>query len=318
MANKFYREAVKGSDTGVWADFELPQNRAGSIGQYTPYLYNDSGVLKLTKGRIGYDNSSNKGVIVIDTIPTILLTGVTNQNWAKIEVSVSGETPSFTAADISGATDPTTLPTGFTGAYDQDKQGFYIETTKRVIGLAWKDSGGNLVGIINVKPFVNGYIGTIDDGDDAYYFEAENEIEKNNLGMVPVGAIIAWHKDFTGVPNLPSNFAECDGSTISDSESPLNGQTLPNLNGDERFLAGDSTSGTIREDRIQGHEHTQNGAYGGVGNGTIVQRGFFSATAYDDCNPTNGVVTDGVNGTPRIGTTTYPKHMTVVWIIRIK
>ena len=59
---------------------------------------------------------------------------------------------------------------------------------------------------------------------------------------VPVGAILAWAKNLTGVPALPAGFAECDGSVISDGDSPMDGQTLPDLNGSE-FLRGNTTSG---------------------------------------------------------------------------
>ena len=54
----------------------------------------------------------------------------------------------------------------------------------------------------------------------------------------PIGAIIAWAKSFTGVPaTLPSGWVECDGSVLSDTDSPLDGETLPDLNsGSKRFL----------------------------------------------------------------------------------
>ncbi len=62
----------------------------------------------------------------------------------------------------------------------------------------------------------------------------------------PVGVISSYHKSFTGVTGLPSNFVEMNGQTISDSESPLDGQTLENLNGGGRFLRGSATSGTMQ------------------------------------------------------------------------
>jgi hypothetical protein len=61
--------------------------------------------------------------------------------------------------------------------------------------------------------------------------------------MVPVGAIVAWDKSFPSVPSLPPNFVECNGQTVSDASSPLNGQTLRNLNGSNQFLRGNTTSG---------------------------------------------------------------------------
>lgn len=50
-----------------------------------------------------------------------------------------------------------------------------------------------------------------------------------NFGVVPIGSII----DFWNAGNtltLPDNFVKCDGQTIADAESPLNGVTLPDLN----------------------------------------------------------------------------------------
>ena len=48
---------------------------------------------------------------------------------------------------------------------------------------------------------------------------------------IPVGTILAWHKNLGGVPALSGNWVECDGSVINDSASDLHGQTLPDLNG---------------------------------------------------------------------------------------
>jgi hypothetical protein len=67
-------------------------------------------------------------------------------------------------------------------------------------------------------------------------------------GLVPIGAIVAWHKAFTNTPALPAQFVECNGQVLSDAASVYNGQTIPNLNavdGTGRFLRGDATSGTL-------------------------------------------------------------------------
>lgn len=66
-------------------------------------------------------------------------------------------------------------------------------------------------------------------------------------GIVPIGAIIPWLKSFTNVPTLitqglDTRFVECDGTVIADTDSPLNGETLPNLQGGE-FVKGNTTSG---------------------------------------------------------------------------
>jgi len=77
-------------------------------------------------------------------------------------------------------------------------------------------------------------------------------------GTVPIGGIVPWFKDFNNVPSLPAEFAECNGQTLNDAESPLDGQTLPDLNGSSgqnRFLRGDSTSGETGGSASSTHSH---------------------------------------------------------------
>jgi RNase P/RNase MRP subunit p29 len=86
-------------------------------------------------------------------------------------------------------------------------------------------------------------------------------------GMVPIGSIVAWHKNATGVPGLPAGWVECNGGTS-------NGITVPNLNGATtsksgdasigRFLRGNTTSGTLQTDqsnnlRWVNHDDSGNG-----------------------------------------------------------
>lgn len=59
----------------------------------------------------------------------------------------------------------------------------------------------------------------------------------------PIGSIIAWLKTYTNTPALGFGWVECGGQVLSDAASPYNGQTIPDLNGDNRFLQGNSTSG---------------------------------------------------------------------------
>jgi hypothetical protein len=63
--------------------------------------------------------------------------------------------------------------------------------------------------------------------------------------QVPIGGVIPWFKDTPGVPALPSNFVECNGQVLADAESPLDGQTMPDINtGAQRFIRGGTNSGT--------------------------------------------------------------------------
>ena len=69
------------------------------------------------------------------------------------------------------------------------------------------------------------------------------EKESRSIGDVPIGGIIPWLKNLTGVPNLPDGWVLCDGSVVTDNLSLLNGVTIPDLNGDALFLRGNDTAG---------------------------------------------------------------------------
>lgn len=150
-------------------------------------------------------------------------------------------------------------------------------------------------------------------------FDGSNWLQISKNYSVPIGTILAWHKTFTGCPDLPDNFVECSGQVLSDSESPFNGETIPDLNGDARFLRGAATSGTEQADAFQGHYHDVRmkntdgvNSYprsGDSGGSTISGNNLKAAYTVQD---------DGTNGTPRIATETRPINMSVVWIIRIK
>lgn len=54
-----------------------------------------------------------------------------------------------------------------------------------------------------------------------YAFQAQNG--------VPVGTVIDWWRPDANTP-LPDGYLVCDGQTVNDPQSPLNGKALPNLN----------------------------------------------------------------------------------------
>lgn len=75
------------------------------------------------------------------------------------------------------------------------------------------------------------------DGDTIHYYH-----------FTPIGSVVSWLKNFTNTPALPEGWIECNGQTISDSESPFDGQVAPDLNGSsgtQRFLRGSTTTGSI-------------------------------------------------------------------------
>lgn len=163
----------------------------------------------------------------------------------------------------------------------------------------------------------------------------------NNVS-VPIGGIIGWHQDLTGVPALPGSgeWVKCDGQTLSDANSPMNGQVIPNLNGNslganspghtakvQMFLRGGTVSGSGQQDAFQGHEHYLSDDGGGlfVGRtGGSVSGDFTSTPAFDGSASRRryltggGYLAEGANGTPRTANETRPRNMSVVWIMRVK
>lgn len=134
------------------------------------------------------------------------------------------------------------------------------------------------------------YVDTIADGDqlnDGYF---------NGIRTTPIGGIIAWLKSYANTPSLPSGWVECNGQTLSDADSPYNGQIIPNLNGSgggtQRFLRGSTTSGTTGGSET--HQHSTTSGSGGLG--------LASGTE----SPSTGL------------TSTLPSYYEIVWIIRVK
>ena len=147
----------------------------------------------------------------------------------------------------------------------------------------------------------------------------------------PIGGVIAWLKDLSGVSSLSGNWAECNGQTISDGQSPLNGVTLPDLNGssgDQTFLRGNTSSGSTGGSDTHNHSigsHTHNFTISDitattplptlqyVDTGTTNSRDTFNDT---DTYALSGT-TDGATGTTSTEDN-IPTYYEVVWIIRIK
>ncbi len=154
----------------------------------------------------------------------------------------------------------------------------------------------------------------------------------SGFGIVPIGSIIAWHKSLRGTPALPNGWVECNGQTISDGDSPYNGQGVPDLNGERRFLRGSDVSGKLQDDQIQSHKHVEPGHQHYVGVNGHGQPGGFGdyVTSYNgnvytpgQTNPVQVQLGDAVDlltgaTTLRVGNETRPINMSVIWIMRIR
>ena len=133
-----------------------------------------------------------------------------------------------------------------------------------------------------------------EDGDVCHFYH-----------LAPIGCIVAWHKTMTGVPSLPAAWVECDGSAISDAESPMNGQTLPDMNSTQSFLRGASASGSTGGSDTKDLRHTHTVDISGWSGSNIAPGG-----TYGD---------DGSSGTALTTTEDIlPTYVEVVWIMRIK
>lgn len=78
--------------------------------------------------------------------------------------------------------------------------------------------------------------------------DTNNEIiQTGRYGNIPIGGIIPWLKSFTNTPSLPTGWVECNGQVLDDSDSVYDGETIQDLNGNNSFLRGNSTSGGTGE-----------------------------------------------------------------------
>ncbi len=147
---------------------------------------------------------------------------------------------------------------------------------------------------------------------NANFAALKASLDNASLLRPPVGSIIAWHNGIAGTPALPDGWMRCDGGVVSDSASPLNGQTLPDLNGTGRFLRGGSAAGTLQADEFRSHNHG-NGAY------QYLLRSTCNSTAqFNDVSCGEPDILSSAPILPAGGSETRPVNMSVVWIMRVK
>lgn len=146
----------------------------------------------------------------------------------------------------------------------------------------------------------NGYNSVIKNGNLANANHVKSPIP-------PIGSVLAWLKSLgtTHTPSLPDGWVECNGQTLSDSDSPYNGDTIPDLNGSsgtQKFLRGATASGgTGGADTINiAHSHAVTNTY---------KR--YPETFYDS----GGLSTNSQLSSAQ---SILPTYYEVVWIMRVK
>lgn len=109
-------------------------------------------------------------------------------------------------------------------------------------------------------------------------------------------------------------------AVIGLSGSPINGQTVRLINTERRVLRAGS-SGTVQADAMQGHAldvlHANVGASATGSQGWIFRRAAQDSTQ-DTGGAATNIVTDGVNGTPRVDNETRSKNLGVDYFMRIR
>ena len=106
-------------------------------------------------------------------------------------------------------------------------------------------------------------------------------IGSTGYGVIPLGGVIATMSHLTGAYNCTATtaadsngFVQCNGQTISDATSPMNGVIIPNINSDV-FLMGNTTAGsangsnntTLTSTQLPGHTHDINHTHGSFTSG---------------------------------------------------
>lgn len=156
-------------------------------------------------------------------------------------------------------------------------------------GTEWRNAHDN-VGVQTVEAGPGVVVSNVQTGRVAVSISASNQFTP------PIGAVLAWMKSLPGMPALPDGWVECNGQTLADATSPLNGQVIPALNGttdaNKRFLRGASTSGGTGGAPSSSHSH-----------GTI-------GTDIGSARTVGNTATAEVP--------TIPPYYEVVWIIRVK
>jgi len=141
------------------------------------------------------------------------------------------------------------------------------------------------------------------------------------VGVAPIGGVMGWLNNITGVPALLPEWIVLNGGTISDATSPLNGQTYPNLNGSggniQRFLRGATTAGATNGSDSHSHLVT---VYGDTGNGASAS---VTVDTNLDASTTDVAAVCHYHSLSSASTTTavessLPSYYEAVWIMRFK
>jgi hypothetical protein len=181
--------------------------------------------------------------------------------------------------------------------------------------------------------------------DDSMYLDEQGNLYVNGsitvtdnmyggFNIVPIGTILPWHKNIIGETEpleLPDGFVECNGQTLNDLDSSLNGCKIPNLNSDLKFIRGGNISGIgegLQNDSIQnitGSFSSMTHATAGVPLLDYHWGAFYSGNSTNELSAVlgtgstqNATTYFDASRVVRTSNETRPTYVTMVWIMRIK
>ena len=144
------------------------------------------------------------------------------------------------------------------------------------------------------------------------------EKESRSIGDVPIGGIVSWAKTLSGVPNLAEGWVECDGSVLVDALSPLNGQTIPDLNGGV-FMRGDTTSGGTGGSTTHTHSLETDQETGLTAQGQYIGKTGTDNSLLDVYDGGGASTVEVLLGkTAGASVSTEPPYYNIVWIMRVR
>jgi len=157
--------------------------------------------------------------------------------------------------------------------------------------------------------FVNGNLADADEVNQNFT-DVENFVNATHTSYnsCPIGTVVAWLKSYTNTPSLPAGWVECNGQTLSDSDSPYNGQTIPDLNNNNYFLRGNTTSSGTGGASTHTHSFTESSSYTGL----YVHSNTSDYIRYGSLGA-NYIVVHRTASSSSI-----PPYYDVVWIMRVK
>jgi len=177
---------------------------------------------------------------------------------------------------------------------------------------------------------------TFDFDIDAQNITANGIFEDSKGPIAPVGSIVLWVTS-----EIPLGWLALDGQSLLESEYPdlfdLWGHDFGTGSGSDTFNVPDMresspvgvgtrgvgvtahdvfTVGQFKDDQSQGHSHVINGTVNSLTVGTAPKITLDGNDFNSDRNNIVSIKSDGVNGTPRIGTTTRGKRFGVFYIVK--